>query len=344
MSLTDDIQAKAGELGIDKLGIVKVEAMLEYGERLQQRMDSIPNGEETYARFRAFADVRQTYPWAKSIVVVSLDFGHYVIPPNAKAHYGKSYLFDMRFNEDSPERQAVFALGDYMQSLGLQVVMDEHPGITAYRWAAAKAGLGIIRRNNFLYTERGSWSRLCAWAVSEEMELIHQPSLPACPPDCHKCIDACPTGSLFKPYTMDMKTCISSITASNHPFPTDAQTCKQLGSWIYGCDVCQDVCPMNHDKWRELDEFPELAQIDPYMSPEAILEMSYAQIGERLSKKFFYIKEENFWKWKLNAINVIRNNSNSHNPASAAALQAATTDDQQVVRAAAANALKEIVG
>jgi epoxyqueuosine reductase len=314
---------------MEKCGIIKVEAMHDYGKRLQERMDRLPNSGEIFRRFERFADIQQTYPWAKSIVVATMNYGHYRIPKNAKNHFGKAYLFDMRFNEDSPERKSVFALSDYLGSLNLKVALDEHPGITAYRWAAHKAGLGIIRQNNFLYTENGSWCRLFAWAIDQELELLDSHNLRECPDNCHKCRDACPTKSLFDSYAMDMTTCISNLTASNNELPADERICKQLGSWVYGCDVCQDVCPMNHGTWKETDEFPGLAELDDSLSPETILAMDYRDISQKLSSKFFYIKEENLWKWKVNALNVMLND---YKPEYAISVERALHDEFQIVR------------
>ncbi|MFP3155210.1 hypothetical protein LQZ18_12460 [Lachnospiraceae bacterium ZAX-1] len=229
MSLEQQISARALELGIEKCGIIKPEAMLDYADRLQERMQRIPNGEQQYSRFMGFADIKRQFPWAKSIVVAVLPYGHYTIPKNAIARYGKSYLTDMRFNLDAPEHRKAELLGAYLNELGLKTASNEHPGITAMRWAAYKAGLGIIRRNNFFYTESGSWVTIAAWVTDGDMQLIGSHNLKECPPHCTECRKACKTKSLHAPYTMNMATCVSRYTTSNDPVSYDDEINRQIG-------------------------------------------------------------------------------------------------------------------
>jgi epoxyqueuosine reductase len=305
----EQIRQKAYELGIHKCGIIKPEAMTDYADRLRERMGRIPNGEKLYGRFLSFADIREAIPWAKSIVVLALHYGHYILPQESiVAGYGKSYLVDSRFNPDAGERKILMEFDEYLHKLGLKTEWNEHPGITAMRWAAHKAGLGIIRQNNFFYTEKGSWITIAALATDKEMELIEKQSLPECPVDCNRCAKACPTKSLSEPYTMNMATCVSRLTTSNDADSYDDITNRQIGAKIYGCDVCQDVCPMNKDKWENRDIFPNLDNLSKLLSPSAILNASYEELENNLAEKFFYIKRDNLWRWKLNAINALVNN------------------------------------
>ncbi|GHV76885.1 Fe-S oxidoreductase [Spirochaetia bacterium] len=308
MIIEEKIQQKAYELGIHKCGIIKPEAMLDYADRLQERIDHIPNLEMPYKKFLLFSDVKKNIPWAKSIIVLVSHYGHYRVPKESiTEHYGKYYLVDSRFNQDSPERQKIFELENYVHDLGIKTAWNEHPGITAMRWAAYKAGLGIIRRNNFFYTEKGSWVTITALAADREMERIEKPSLSECSDTCNKCITACPTKSLSAPYVMNMTTCVSPITTSNDKTSFDDETNRCLGKSVYGCDVCQNVCPQNANKWENKDTFPGLMELAKHLSPEAILTLNYEEIEKQLSQKFFYIKKESLWRWKTNAINAMVN-------------------------------------
>jgi epoxyqueuosine reductase len=305
MSLESEIKRKAEALGIDKCGVIRPEATADYADRLRERMERISNGEAVYGRFMRFADVREKFPWAKAIVVAALHYGRYTLPANA-AHYGKSYLVDSRFNADAPERKKLVAFEAFLRELGLKTAHSEHPGITAMRHAAYKAGLGLIRRNNFFYTERGSWVHIAAWAIDAEAELIAAVALPPCPDNCDRCIGVCPTKSLSAPYTMNPATCVSRLTTSNDAV-VDEETNRQIGNRIYGCDVCQDVCPMNKGKWTGGADFPGLIDLGERLSPESVLDMSYAETERVLAPKFFYIDKESLWKWKLNAMTVLAN-------------------------------------
>jgi epoxyqueuosine reductase len=173
MDIEEKIQQKAYELGIHKCGIIKPEDMFDYADRLQERIEHFPKLEMIYKNFLQFSDVKKNIPWVKSIIVLISHYGHYILPKESiTERYGKAYLVDSRFNQDSPERQKIFELENYLHELGIKTAWNEHPGITAMRWAAYKAGLGIIRRNNFFYTEKGSWVHITALATDREMELI----------------------------------------------------------------------------------------------------------------------------------------------------------------------------
>ncbi|MDR2393085.1 MAG: epoxyqueuosine reductase [Treponema sp.] len=234
MAIEENIQRKAQELGIGKWGILKVEAMFDYGERLRERMDRIPQGEALYGRFMKFADPRTTFPWVKSIIVVASFYGHYHIPQALLPHYGKYYLVDMRLNPASPESQTLQDFEAYLHELGLRTVTEAQYGLTALRWAASKAGLGRIRQNNFFYIEEGSWIALNAWLIDRELECIKTHHVPACPPQCSCCIRSCPTRSLSAPYTMNMATCIRRLTTSSEAIPYTDEVNQMLGTWISG--------------------------------------------------------------------------------------------------------------
>jgi epoxyqueuosine reductase len=314
--------------------------MTDYADRLRQRMGKIPNGEKLYGRFLNFAHIRETIPWAKSIVVLVFHYGHYILPQKSiVAGYGKHYLVDSRFNPAAGERKILMEFDDYLHKLGLKTEWNEHPGITAMRWAAHKAGLGIIRQNNFFYTEKGSWVTIAALATDKEMELIEKHSLPECSVDCNKCARACPTKSLSEPYTMNMATCVSRLTTSNDADSYDDTTNRRMGKEIYGCDVCQDVCPMNKDKWENRDIFPNLDNLSKFLSPSAILNASYEELASNLAEKFFYIKKENLWRWKLNAINALVNNCRAED---AALVRNSLEDKYEIVRKKAQWALEKM--
>jgi epoxyqueuosine reductase len=138
---------------------------------------------------------------------------------------------------------------------------------------------------------------------------------------------------------MNMATCVSRLTSSNEMVSYDDAVNRQIGRRIYGCDVCQDVCPMNSGKWENKDVFPGLKELERFLPPVAILNMSYEEIGKYLAPKFFYIKRENLWRWKLNAINAMANNYKAGYEAS---FKNALGDKYEIVRDMAQWALDKI--
>lgn len=306
-SLAFPIKGAAINLGYEQCGMIKIADMAGYEEKLNERMERIPETIPFYERFRSFAHLQDSYPWAKSIVICVGRYGKYRVPEQMQGVIGKAYLFDSRIDERAKEHQASLKFEAAMQKMGLKTATNRKFGITAVRWAAVKAGLGIARRNNFFYTESGSWVRLEAWLIDKELEWIETPTVTECPEHCNLCVKSCPTASLSEPYTMNPLSCISFLTTFGGRDLPQGKYNAQMGRWIYGCDVCQDVCPMNRNRWNETEEFPRLDELSQYISPEKILEMDYDFLAQVLQSKFFYITKEDIWKWKVNAINAMVN-------------------------------------
>jgi len=131
-----------------------------------------------------------------------------------------------------------------------------------------------------------------------------------CPENCSKCIQACPTKSLSMPYAMDRVNCINYLTTMDCDNIINNKNAKNTGKWIYGCDLCQDVCPFNSNKWENNENFPELNELSESISLENIINKDDVFLGNVMSKKFWYIKKEDAYKWKINILNAISNNYN----------------------------------
>jgi len=309
--MENKIREKALELGYEDCGIIKVGALAGYREKLEERISRIPMGEQIYGRFRSYADPSADNPEIKSIVVAIVPTYRYNVPGEFEGVYGKAYMFDSRTDEQAPFFHIRSEFSAFLEGLGLRCTLGGSHGIPApARWAAYQAGLGIIRQNNFFYTKNGSHIRIEMFGVDRELELIRDVKLKECSKDCGKCIGACPTHTLSAPYTMSMIGCASfqtSLSANMGMGVPSPEMAEQIGCRLYGCDVCQDVCPYNKDKWTGGENFPGLEALAPSMCPERIMEMSYAEIGRTLAPKYWYIKPENLWKWKLNALTVMMN-------------------------------------
>jgi epoxyqueuosine reductase len=124
--------------------------------------------------------------------------------------------------------------GDY------RVLVDENQHVD--REAAARSGVGFYGKNTLLITRRfGSWVGL--GTLVTELELEPTPPLPLDCGSCTLCIEACPTGALDEPGTLDATKCLSYWTQSARDAPASYR--EALGEQVYGCDICQDVCPWN---------------------------------------------------------------------------------------------------
>lgn len=307
MHIEKRIIERSIELGFEKCGIVRIEDLKGYDERLQERIDKIPMTGHFYQSQKRLTNLTEQYPWAKSVVVVASNYGHYKVPTELKNHIAKHYLFDGRVMEESEEFKRSVAMEEFLKEMGLQTVSERKFGVVGLRWAAMKAGLGMVRKNNFFYTESGSWIELEAWITDREMEFIESTELPECPKGCTNCMKACTTCSLSEPYTMNPFSCISFLTTfGGRDLPKEPLRDKFEG-WIYGCDACQNACPMNKDKWIEADNFPGLQEIAQSLSPEGILSMAEAYYRTEIQPRFFYLKAEELWKWKVNTLNFMLN-------------------------------------
>jgi epoxyqueuosine reductase len=327
--LSHDIVSDALELGYVSCGIIGVDEVSDYADRLDERIERTPENAEKYSALYPFARLRTTHPWAESIIVCVRHYGKYAIPNHLEGLVAKYYLTDGRRDELSPDYQASVAFEKHMESMGLKVETERKFGITALRWAAYKAGLGIIRRNNFFYTDCGSWIYLEAWLVDKKMALKQTCSQKPCPPNCNRCISACPTKSLREPYTMSRASCISCLTTWDGDDLVNEPNGGLMGSWIYGCDICQDVCPFNAKKWHSSVEYPQLREISELISLDKIITMDYDTLLKIIQPKFWYIGKERIWKWKVNALNAIRNNYSKKYDA---VIKAARYDDNEQVR------------
>jgi len=311
MIMENKIREKALKLGYEDCGIIRVGALAGYREKLEERISRIPMGEKIYGRYRSYADPSADNPQIKSIIVAIVPTYRYNVPGEFDGVYGKAYMFDGRTDEQAPFFSIRREFSTFLESLGLKCMLGSSFGIPApARWAAYQAGLGIIRQNNFFYTKNGSYNHIEMFAVDRELELIRDVKLKECSKDCNKCIGACPTHTLSAPYTMSMIGCASfqtSISANTGMAVPSPEMAEQIGCRLYGCDVCQDVCPFNKGKWTGGEDFPGLEALAPSMRPESIMEMSYDEIGRTLAPKYWYIKPENLWKWKLNALTVMMN-------------------------------------
>lgn len=162
-----EIAEKVIELGYDKCGIIPVEMMRGYEAKLEERMEHFPETRRKYEGFRKFAYPEKEFPWAKAIVIVSFWYGKYRIPAAVRGHIAKYYLTDGRRNPDSQGYKASAALEKYLRDSGLRVAFNRDFALTALRWAAMQAGIGIVRKNNFFYTEKGSYQYLEAFLIDE---------------------------------------------------------------------------------------------------------------------------------------------------------------------------------
>ena len=123
---------------------------------------------------------------------------------------------------------------------------------------AEEAGLGWIgKHSNLIHSQRGSWMVIGHLLTTEELE-PDEPARSLCG-RCTACIEACPTDAIREPFVVDARRCLAYHTIENRDAELPEEITKSLGPWVAGCDICQDICPWNHDAL--------ISSTDPEMQP-----------------------------------------------------------------------------
>jgi epoxyqueuosine reductase len=335
--LTVKIRDKALELGFESCGIIGLDELRGYEEMLDQRIEACPKSKPMLGSTKRYARPETTYPWAKAVVICITRYGKYKIPKNLEGLIGKYYMYDHKLQPDSRVTKSIAGFEAYLAELGIRSSKELH-GVTAMRWAAHKAGLGIIRKNNFLFTKHGSWVIIDSWVIDQELELMESNDFAACPENCTKCIDACPTGALSGPFCMDASGCITALTWGAPDLLPESLS-EATEKWIYGCDACQNACPKNSGTWTEEEELPGLADLADKLSLSNILSMDEKTMKELLLPKFWFIQPEKFWLWKVNALRAM---TNDFKPEYKDSIMRAAEDENEKVREMAVRSIKKL--
>jgi epoxyqueuosine reductase len=165
------------------------------------------------------------------------------------------------------------------------------------REAAARSGVGFYGKNTLLITRRhGSWVVLGTVVTDVELEATAPLGLDC--GECRLCIDACPTGALDEPGTLDSTRCLSYWTQAPAPPPTEFRAA--LGAQVYGCDICQDVCPWNRgvEKRRATAPLPDDAT--PHVSLVDWLRSDPDELRRRFAR--LYVPRNDGRRLRLNAL------------------------------------------
>ncbi|MDR3077634.1 MAG: epoxyqueuosine reductase, partial [Planctomycetota bacterium] len=296
--LARDIRDKALALGFSHCGIIPIGDLAGYDGKVSERILRFPESAPAFASGkRHHATLACQYPWAKSVVVCVRRYGKYRLPAAFRGRIAKFYLTDARRNPLFPDHYLGYHFAAYLSGLGMRTAEERDQGIVPYRWAAMQAGLGVIRRNNFLYTRHGSWVTMEAWLIDREMEAREDGKLGKCPNGCRLCQDSCPTRALAEPFMTNRETCVSNVTTWKGRDMPREKCRKGLGGWLYGCDDCQDACPFNQGKWADEEEAPGLSELAEEFSLEKVATADYSWLRRNLADRFWYIGEDELWKW-----------------------------------------------
>jgi epoxyqueuosine reductase len=233
-----ELEQLGEELGLDVVGAARVAPYDDTERHIRERRE---RGLFADMRFTMSRPEQSCHPetlleGARTVVSAALCY----YAPGADPEPGEGRLPRYTWRDSYGElREKLDALG---RRLGGQyrVLVDENQHVD--REAAARAGVGFYGKNTLLITRRfGSWVVLGTLVTQAELEPT--PPLDLDCGTCRLCIDACPTDALDEEGVLDATRCLSYWTQAPEPVPDEYR--EELGAMVYGCDVCQDVCPWN---------------------------------------------------------------------------------------------------
>src|SRR5947207_1035658 len=246
--LAADIKSFGRHLGFDLVGIAAAQPS-QYRDYFRQWLDDGQAGSMEYLsrRFQERTDPATYLPGAQSVICVAMNYHVPLeqLPEAQRLHHGKIARYALGEDYHEVIKQRLHRLADWIHEMVPQAqtkaAVDTAPVME--KELAARAGIGWLGKNTCIINEQiGSWILLGEIITTLALP-PDEPAVDRCG-TCTRCIDACPTQAITAPYQLDARRCISYLNIE-HRQPLDAETPHGLGEWVYGCDICQDVCPWN---------------------------------------------------------------------------------------------------
>jgi epoxyqueuosine reductase len=253
-----ELSELAAELGIDAVGAAPAGPYEDTERHILERRDRglFADMRFTMARPEVSCHPEQLFAGAKTVVAAALCYFRRADQP--REGEGRLPRYTWR-DEYSSLREKLELLGGRLGGR-YRVLVDHNDHVD--RAAAVRAGVAFFGKNTLAITERhGSWVVLGALVTDVEVEC--SPPLRLDCGDCRLCIDACPTGALDEPGTLDATRCLSYWTQAPRPIPEAYR--PELGDMVYGCDICQDVCPWNRVVERRRAAEPPEPDAQPFV-------------------------------------------------------------------------------
>jgi epoxyqueuosine reductase len=275
-----ELSRLADELGIDVVGAAPAEPYTKTEAHIRER-----RGRGLFARMRftmAQPEVschpERLLPGARTVISAALSYWERGPEPGPGEGRLPRYTWNDRYAE---LREKLDTLG---RRLGgpYRVLVDANQHVD--REGAARAGVGFYGKNTMLITRRyGSWVVLGTLVTELEIEASAPLALDC--GSCRLCIDACPTGALDDPGVLDSTRCLSYWTQAPGSIPERYR--EELGVQVYGCDICQDVCPWNRGVEKRRADQPLPAGAEPLVSLRDWLTASDDELRRRYDRLYF---------------------------------------------------------
>jgi epoxyqueuosine reductase len=274
-----ELEQLAHELGIDVVGATPAEPYEETERHIRERRARglFADMRFTMAQPEVSCHPEQLLPNAHTVVSAALCY--YAEEPERPPGYGRLPRYTW-YDAYAELREKLDRLGRRLDG-DFRVLVDENQHVD--REAAARAGVGFYGKNTLLITRRfGSWVVLGTLVTDQALETSAPLALDC--GDCTLCVEACPTGALDEPGTLDSTKCLSYWTQSAHDAPAGYR--RALEAQVYGCDICQDVCPWNRGIEKRRAGQPLPASAEPHVDLLDWLESDPAKLRERYGRLY----------------------------------------------------------
>jgi len=273
------IKQEALSLGFMSCGIAKAEFLEEEAPRLENWLKNNHHGEMGYMEnyFDKRLDPRLLVEGAKS--VISLTLNYYTeqkqLDPNAPKISKYAYGTDYHSVIKEKLQQLMAFIRENIGEVDGRCFVDSAP-VMDKAWAQ-KAGLGWRGKNsNLISKQAGSFFFLAELIIDLDLEYDNPFPTDHCG-SCTRCIDACPTDAIITPYTVDGSRCISYLTIElKDEIPSEFK--GKMDNWMFGCDVCQDVCPWNR--------FSTIHEEENFTPKEELLGLSKEELVDMTDEVF----------------------------------------------------------
>ncbi|MBK0379184.1 tRNA epoxyqueuosine(34) reductase QueG [Mucilaginibacter segetis] len=240
------IKAEAEKLGFMFCGIAKAEFLEDEAPKLESWLSKGMHGEMHYMEnhFDKRLDPRLLVDGAKSVISLGLNYYNNNIQIDITSPKISKYAYGVDYHSVIKDKlkQLLNTINTEIGEVNGRAFVDSAP-VLDKAWAK-KAGLGWIGKNaNLISKKTGSFFFLAELIIDLELEYDIKPTADHCG-SCTRCIDACPTDAIVGPYVVDGSRCISYLTIElKNEIPNEFK--GKMDNWMFGCDICQDVCPWN---------------------------------------------------------------------------------------------------
>lgn len=272
MAASAEIKAYARSLGFDLVGVTTADPLPEHGERLRRWIAAGMHGEMDYMERHApqAVDPVHVVPGARSVVVVGLAYRWNAADPADGTLRGRTSAYAWGTDYHRVMEDRLGQLAGFLADHGARIARYyADTGPTLDRAIAHRAGLGWWGKNTMLITKTGHGSYVFLGEVFTDLALEPDAPVDGSCGRCRICLDQCPTGAIVAPFVVDARRCISYLTIEHRDWIPRALR-PLMQTWVFGCDVCQDVCPHNtlvksglHEEFapRRDVPFPDLIEL-----------------------------------------------------------------------------------